>query len=47
MDSSQFFGISSIAYILAMVAYIAYLVFRNSTVGIFFFFKQKTAYEIS
>lgn len=34
MDSSQFFGISSIAYILAMVAYIAYLVFRNSTVGI-------------
>lgn len=34
MDSSQFFGISSIAYILAMVAYIAYLVFRNSMVGI-------------
>ena len=34
MDSSQFFGISSIAYILAMVAYIAYLSFRNSTVGL-------------
>ena len=34
MDSSQFFGISSIAYILAMVVYIAYLVFRNSTVGV-------------
>ncbi|MBF0557632.1 MAG: c-type cytochrome biogenesis protein CcsB [Nitrospirae bacterium] len=34
MDSSQFFGISGIAYILAMVAYIAYLVFRNSAVGI-------------
>ncbi|HWR88728.1 MAG TPA: c-type cytochrome biogenesis protein CcsB [Dissulfurispiraceae bacterium] len=34
MDSSQFFGISGIAYILAMVAYISYLVIRNSTVGI-------------
>jgi cytochrome c-type biogenesis protein CcsB len=34
MDSSQFFGISSIAYILAMIAYISYLVFRNSTVGL-------------
>lgn len=34
MDSSQFFGISSIAYILAMIAYITYLVFKNSTVGI-------------
>lgn len=34
MDSSQFFGISSIAYVLAMVAYIAYLSFKNSTVGI-------------
>lgn len=34
MDSSQFFGISSIAYILAMVAYIAYLVLKNSTIGI-------------
>lgn len=33
MDSSQFFGISSIAYILAMIAYISYLVFRNSTIG--------------
>jgi cytochrome c-type biogenesis protein CcsB len=34
MDSSHFFGISSIAYILAMVAYITYLVSRNSTVGV-------------
>lgn len=34
MESSQFFGISSVAYILAMVAYISYLVFKNSTVGI-------------
>lgn len=34
MDSSQFFGISSIAYILAMVAYISYLAFKNSTVGL-------------
>ncbi|MEW5746722.1 MAG: c-type cytochrome biogenesis protein CcsB [Nitrospirota bacterium] len=34
MDSSQFFGIASIAYILAMVSYIAYLVFRNGTIGI-------------
>lgn len=34
MESSQFFGISSVAYILAMVAYIAYLVFKNSTIGI-------------
>ena len=34
MDSSQFFGIASIAYILAMVAYIAYLAFRSTAVGI-------------
>jgi cytochrome c-type biogenesis protein CcsB len=34
MDSSQFFGISSIAYILAMVAYMTYLAFKNSTIGI-------------
>ena len=34
MDSSQFYGIASIAYILAMVAYIAYLVFRNPSVGV-------------
>jgi cytochrome c-type biogenesis protein CcsB len=34
MDSSQFFGISGIAYLLAMVAYIAYLAFRSGTVGI-------------
>lgn len=34
MDSSQFYGISSIAYILAMVAYISYLVSKNSTAGL-------------
>lgn len=34
MDSSQFFGIASIAYILAMITYIAYLAFRNSVIGI-------------
>jgi cytochrome c-type biogenesis protein CcsB len=34
MDSSQFFGISTIAYVLAMIAYISYLVFKNSTVGV-------------
>lgn len=34
MDSSQFFGISSISYILAMVVYISYLAFRNSVVGV-------------
>lgn len=34
MDSSQFYGIASIAYILAMVAYISYLAFRNATIGI-------------
>lgn len=34
MDSSLFFGISTIAYILAMIVYIAYLVFRNKAVGI-------------
>lgn len=34
MDSSNFFGIASIAYILAMVLYIAYLAFKNGTIGI-------------
>lgn len=34
MDSSQFFGISTVAYILAMIVYIAYLAFKNSTIGI-------------
>lgn len=34
MDNSQFFGIASIAYILAMVAYVIYLVSRNSGVGL-------------
>lgn len=34
MDSSLFFGISTISYILAMVAYIAYLAFRKNSIGI-------------
>jgi cytochrome c-type biogenesis protein CcsB len=34
MDSSFFFGIATISYILAMIAYIAYLVFRKTPVGI-------------
>jgi cytochrome c-type biogenesis protein CcsB len=34
MNSSVFFGIATIAYILAMVAYIVYLAFKKSTIGI-------------
>ena len=34
MSSSVFFGISTMAYILAMIIYIIYLAFRNRTVGI-------------
>ena len=34
MDSSLFFGISTVAYILAMVAYIAYLAFKNKGIGV-------------
>jgi len=34
MNSSFFFGISTIVYLLAMIAYIAYLVFRKNPVGI-------------
>lgn len=34
MDSSFFFGVATIVYILAMVAYIVYLAFRKSTIGI-------------
>lgn len=34
MDSSDFFGISAITYILAMILYITYLVFKNHTIGI-------------
>jgi len=34
MDSSTLFGISTMAYILAMIIYIAYLAFRNSQIGI-------------
>lgn len=34
MDSSLFFGLSSIAYILAMISYIAFLAFRAGAVGI-------------
>ena len=34
MDSSTFFGLSTIAYILAMITYIIYLAFRGKTIGI-------------
>jgi cytochrome c-type biogenesis protein CcsB len=34
MDSSVFFGVATIVYILAMVAYIIYLAFRKSIIGI-------------
>lgn len=34
MDSSLFFGISTIAYVIAMVTYIAYLAFRKEAIGI-------------
>ncbi len=34
MDSSVFFGISTLAYIAAMVAYISYLAFRKNGIGV-------------
>src|ERR1700690_2919050 len=34
MNSSVFFGLSTIAYILAMILYIGYLAFKNNTVGV-------------
>ena len=34
MNSSVFFGISTMSYIIAMIIYITYLAFRNKTVGI-------------
>ena len=34
MNSSFFFGVATIAYILAMVAYIVYLAFKKSTIGV-------------
>jgi cytochrome c-type biogenesis protein CcsB len=34
MDSSTFFGLSTIAYILAMITYITYLAFRKAPIGI-------------
>ncbi len=34
MDSSFFFGISTMAYILAMIIYITYLAFKKMQVGI-------------
>jgi cytochrome c-type biogenesis protein CcsB len=34
MDSSTFFGLSTVAYILAMITYITYLAFRNKAIGI-------------
>ncbi len=35
MDSSFFFGLSTMAYIIAMIVYITYLAFRKSQIGIF------------
>lgn len=34
MDSSVFFGVSTIAYILAMIAYIVYIAFKKDGIGI-------------
>ena len=34
MDSSLFFGLSTMAYILAMIVYISYLAFRKTQIGI-------------
>ena len=34
MGSSEFFGLATIGYIVAMMFYISYLVFKNNTVGI-------------
>lgn len=34
MDSSLFYGVSTIAYIIAMVAYIAYLAFKKNQIGL-------------
>jgi cytochrome c-type biogenesis protein CcsB len=34
MDSSTFFGLSTVAYVLAMVTYIIYLAFKKESVGI-------------
>lgn len=34
MDSSTLFGISTLAYIIAMIIYIVYLAFKNSQIGI-------------
>ncbi len=33
MDSSVFFGIATLGYIIAMILYIAYLVFKNEAIG--------------
>ncbi len=35
MDSSFFFGLSTMAYIIAMIVYITYLAFKKSQIGIF------------
>ena len=37
MNSSQFFGLSTIAYFLAMITYISYLAFRKRPIGIVVF----------
>jgi len=35
MDSSVFFGIATVSYVVAMIAYISYLAFRKEGIGIF------------
>ncbi len=34
MGNSDFFGLATIGYIIAMMAYIAYLIFRNNSIGV-------------
>jgi cytochrome c-type biogenesis protein CcsB len=34
MESSVFFGLSTVAYVLAMIAYITYIAFKNKTIGL-------------
>ncbi|MDP2167201.1 MAG: c-type cytochrome biogenesis protein CcsB [Thermodesulfovibrionales bacterium] len=42
MDSSFFFGVSTVAYILAMMAYITYIAFKNLNIG-----RAATAFTIT
>ncbi|KJR42403.1 cytochrome c-type biogenesis protein ccsb, partial [Candidatus Magnetoovum chiemensis] len=34
MTNSQFFGLATIGYVIAMIIYIAYIVFKNKTIGL-------------